>query len=117
MSSRDRDKFRSYPSGSSKRQKKNLREKNLNKLRGSLNKFVTSSLNSTQSLQNSSEYSQSSINDNLPALEVDISEKINENYEFDFPSSSIEIDNEVEINKLPAESKSSDNDFIINTVN
>jgi len=117
MSSRDRDKFRSYPSGSSKKQKKNLREKKLNKLRGSLNKFVTSSLNSTQSLQNSSEYSQISINDNLPALEVDISEKINENDEFDSPSSSIEIDNEVEINKLQAENKISDNDFIINTVN
>lgn len=70
MSFRDLDKFRSYPSGSSKRQKKNLGEKNLNKLRGSLNKFVISTLNSTQSLQNSStEYSQCSINDNLPALE------------------------------------------------
>lgn len=63
------------------------------------------------------EYSQSSINDNLLALEVDISEKINENDEFDSPSSSIEIDNEIEINKLQTESISSGNDFIINTVN
>jgi len=63
------------------------------------------------------EYSQSSINDNLLALEVDISEKINENDEFVSPSSSIEIDNEIEINKLQTKSISSGNDFIINTVN
>ncbi|XP_022179523.1 zinc finger MYM-type protein 5-like isoform X2 [Myzus persicae] len=79
MSSRDRDKFRSYPSGNAKRQKKNIRDKSLNKMRGSINKYV--------------------------------------NYKFDTPSSSIEIDNEVEINKLQTESNNSGNDFIINTVN
>ncbi|XP_060856105.1 uncharacterized protein LOC132933847 [Metopolophium dirhodum] len=118
MSSRDRDKFRSYPSGSSKRQKKNIREKSLNKLRGSFNKFVTLSLESTQSFQNSStNNSQNSINDNPPDFELDISEQINENYKFDTPFSSIEIDNEVEINKLQTESKSISNYYIINRVN
>jgi hypothetical protein len=118
MSSRNRDKFRSYPSGNSKRQKKNTREKSLNKLHGSFNKFVTVSLNSTQSFQNSStKNSQNSINNNTPVLEVDISEQINENYKIDTGSSSLEIDNEVEINKLQTKSNSSGNDFIINTVN
>ncbi|KAL4132860.1 hypothetical protein QTP88_009942 [Uroleucon formosanum] len=79
MSSRDRDKFRSYPSGNTKRQKKYIGEKSLNKMRGSFIKYV--------------------------------------NYKFDTPSSSIEIDNEVEINKLQTENKSSSNDIIINTVN
>lgn len=87
MASRDRDKFRSYPSESSKKQKKNIREKSLDKLRGSFNKFVTLFLNSTQTFQNSStKNSQNSINDNTPAFEVIISEQINENYKFNTPS-------------------------------
>jgi len=96
MSSRDRDKFRSYPSGSSKKAEKNIRGKSLNKLRGSFNKFDTVSLNSTQSFQNpSTNNSWNSINDNSSVLKVNISEQINENYKFDTPSSSIKIDNEV----------------------
>lgn len=94
------------------------RKTSLNKLRGSFNKCVTFSLNFTQSFQNSStKNSQNSINDNTQAFEVDISDQINENYKFDTSPSSIEIDNEVEINKLQNESNSSGNDFIMNTVN
>lgn len=113
MSNKDRDKFRSYPSGSSKRQKKKQREENLNKQRGSFDKFVTLSLNSTQLSQNSlTENSKNIINDEHPVLEVDVSEKLNKNYKFDYSSSIIEIDNEVEKNKFENEIKSSDNGII-----